>query len=80
MKGSKNLSLRETADTVKRVSAPPAFPEILAPSSVNAVAQQRITDAVEHFFTPTSFSAQGAVMMIEESARECALGNPAACH
>ena len=57
-----------------------AFPEILSPSDVSAVAEERITNAVEHFFTPTSFSAQGAMMMIEESARQCALGNPAACH
>ena len=57
-----------------------AFPEVLSPWSVEVEAQQRVTKAVQAFFAPLMSSENsGAVAIQEDAARQCALGNGAAC-
>jgi RHS repeat-associated protein len=57
-----------------------AFPEKLSPSNVDAEAQQRIANAVQNYFAPLmSAENPGAIAIQEEAARQCALGNRAAC-
>ncbi len=59
-----------------------AAPEILSPSRVDAEATARITTAVSRYFMATHYSPleAGEATIEEDAARQCALGNRAACN